>query len=54
MLTLLVVLALVGAGIYVAVDQSQSTPKVRLSDTTGTDAGDTIAKLQTLIDNNTR
>lgn len=50
----LVILALVGAAVYVAVGQTQTTPTVQVSDTTGNDAHDTISKLVQLIDNNTR
>lgn len=50
----IVILALVGAGVYVAIDQTQTTPKVQESGTTGSDAHDTISKMVRLIDNNTR
>jgi serine/threonine protein kinase len=53
-LAFVVVLALIGAAVYVAVNKTQTTDKVQVSGTVGSDAHDTIAKLEALIDNNTR
>ncbi|MDX6666404.1 MAG: eukaryotic-like serine/threonine-protein kinase, partial [Solirubrobacteraceae bacterium] len=54
LLTWLVVLALLGGGAAVAVDKLQTTPKVQIRDATGASASETIAKMQQLIDDNTR
>jgi serine/threonine-protein kinase len=53
-LVLLVVLALIAAGIAVAVSNSQGKKTVQITGVTGIDAHDTISKLDQLIDNNTR
>jgi eukaryotic-like serine/threonine-protein kinase len=51
---LLVIVGLVAAGIAIAVSQSGKTPPIALHDSTGNDAHDTVSKLHTLIDDNTR
>ncbi|MCW2991375.1 MAG: hypothetical protein JWM73_1969, partial [Solirubrobacterales bacterium] len=57
-LMVLVILALIGAGVAIAISQSGggSTPKITGTDqpATGNDARETVSKLQSLIDQNTR
>ncbi|MFL5843721.1 MAG: hypothetical protein ACJ762_03440, partial [Solirubrobacteraceae bacterium] len=54
-LTLQLVLAHVAAGIAIGVSQSGGeTPKIVDRSAVGNDASDTVSKLQSLIDDNTR
>jgi serine/threonine-protein kinase len=53
-LVALVVLALVVAGVAVALSNSQSKKTVNITSVSGTDAHDTISRMQQLIDDNTR
>jgi serine/threonine protein kinase len=53
-LVMLVVLALVVAGVAVALSNSQSKKTVNITSVSGTDAHDTISRMQQLIDDNTR
>jgi serine/threonine-protein kinase len=55
-LAFLLVLALVAAGVAVALSQGGETPKITGTEqsVTGSDAQDTVSKMQSLIDDNTR
>jgi serine/threonine-protein kinase len=53
-LVLVLILGLVGVGVAVALSQTSDTPRIQDRSAVGNDARDTVSKLQSLIDDNTR
>jgi hypothetical protein len=53
-LALLAILALIAAGVVIAINQTQETPRIQDRSAVGNDVRDTVSKLESLIDDNTR
>ncbi len=54
LLILLLILGLGAAGVAVALSQNQTTTPIQLRDVRGTDSQDTVSRLESLVDDNTR